>query len=101
MKKKGNNLDLKEALGFSIELSKKAGALLLRYQKGNSRLRINQKAGQGIYSEADILSEELIIRSITKNYPQCNILAEESAYQQKIKDFHRIKETSNDSYQHH
>ena len=86
-----SELNLKEALDLSIEVSQKAGALLLKYQKQLGKLKTNHKKGQGVVSKADIASENLIIKSLLKSFPQTEVLGEESSFAQNIKDFKSIK----------
>jgi len=86
-----SDLNLKEALDLSIEVSKKAGILLLRYQKQLGKLKTNYKEGQGVVSKADIASENLIIKSLLKKFPQTKMLGEESSFAQNIKNFKEIK----------
>lgn len=79
---KNKRSDIKEALKFSLELSQKAGEILLKYQRKLKSLEITNKQAQGVASSADIASEKFIIKSILKKFPDHNILAEESAYAQ-------------------
>lgn len=74
--------DITKALKFSIDLAFDAGKILLRYQKKLSSLEITNKEAQGVASTADLASEKFIIKSILKQYPDHDILAEESAYAQ-------------------
>jgi len=86
-----SDLNLKEALDFSIDISKKAGALLQKYQKRLGKLKTSYKEGQGVVSKADIASENLIIKALLKKFPQTKVLAEESSFAQNIKSFEDIK----------
>ena len=75
-----NQREIKKALDFSLNLSEKAGAILLKYQKRIDRLKISQKDIQGVVSTADLASEKCIINAIKKTYPGHFVLAEELAY---------------------
>lgn len=77
----------KAIINLSIELALSAGVLLLKKQKKISALKITHKDAQGVASNADVESEQLIIKGIKKIYPDHLILAEESAY----KEFHGEK----------
>jgi myo-inositol-1(or 4)-monophosphatase len=74
------NLKTKAIIDLSLELAEIAGKLLLKKQKKISALKITHKDAQGVASNADIESEQLIIKGIKKAYPEHLILAEESAY---------------------
>lgn len=68
----------KELLDFSLDTSYEAGEILLKYQKKRQELAITDKGAQGgIASEADDHSEQYIIESIKKKYPDHYILSEE------------------------
>lgn len=73
---------MQEALDLTIELALKSSKLLIKRQKKISSLKIKAKDAQGIASDADIESENIIINGIKKKYPTHEILAEESAYLQ-------------------
>jgi myo-inositol-1(or 4)-monophosphatase len=80
-------VNTKPALTLSLELAFLAGKLLLKKQKKISSLKITDKDAQGVASNADTESEQLIIKGIKKNFPHHLILAEELAY----KEFHGEK----------
>ncbi len=69
-----------EILEFMKDIATKAGNKLVRYQKKLDTLSVSSKQAQGVASEADHASEELIIKAIQKNYPGHSILAEEDAF---------------------
>jgi len=76
-------------------LAKKAGKLLIQKQKVISTLKIKVKEAQGVASNADIESEEIIINGIKSKYPNHMILAEEAAfieYDGENSRFHFLKE---------
>ncbi len=73
---------LEAAREEAIELAIRAGEKLLKYRKRLGSLTITSKEAQGVASVADIESEKLIVRGLQKRFPEMNILAEESAYEQ-------------------
>jgi myo-inositol-1(or 4)-monophosphatase len=93
-----NNKELDEALKFSIKLAKASGKLLLTYQKKIGNLRVDYKEMEGVFSKADLDSENLIIRKIKKKYPNHYILAEESAFAQFKSDKDAFKKFSKYQY---
>jgi len=62
---------------FAEQIAKKSGALLR--QKFNKKLAIDYKGEINLVTEADKLSEDLIVSAIRRNFPSHGILAEESA----------------------
>ena len=63
-------------LAFAVELARSAGAVLMdRYERLE---RIDYKTARDVVTEADHLSEELIISAIRERFPGDAILAEES-----------------------
>jgi myo-inositol-1(or 4)-monophosphatase len=63
-------------LTFAIELSRRAGNVLMdRYERLE---RIDYKTARDVVTEADHLSEELVIAAIRERFPADAILAEES-----------------------
>ena len=84
-------IDLKEALDHSIETAKKAGKLLLKHQKQLGKLKTSYKEGQGLVSKADVESENLIIKSLLKKFPETEVLGEESSFAQNIKNYSEVK----------
>lgn len=69
---------LSEALEFTQDIAFEAGEILLKYQKKRQTLVIKDKGREGIASEADEKSEELIINAIEEKYPDHFILSEEN-----------------------
>lgn len=65
-----------ELRDFAVSLAHKAGALLM--EKFNSSLEIRYKGDINLVTEADKLSENLIISTISRNFPDHGILSEES-----------------------
>lgn len=80
MTMKNNSKELRVALNICLEVVEKVGKKLIRHQKKLSDLTITYKDAQGVASNADVEAEEQIIKVLLKNFPETNILAEESAY---------------------
>jgi myo-inositol-1(or 4)-monophosphatase len=67
---------LAEELAFGLELARRAGAVLMdRYERLE---RIDYKSARDVVTEADHLSEALIVEAIQRRYPGDAILAEET-----------------------
>jgi myo-inositol-1(or 4)-monophosphatase len=63
-------------VGFAVELARRAGGVLMdRYERLE---RIDYKSARDVVTEADHLSEGLIIEAIRERYPDDAILAEET-----------------------
>lgn len=62
-------------LNFAAQVAREAGSLLLQ-RLGSAK--VSNKGDIDLVTEADVLSEELIIDRIRSHYPQHGILAEES-----------------------
>jgi len=63
-------------LAFARDIAKAAGAVLMeRYERIE---RVEHKSAKDVVTEADHLSEELVIRAIRDRFPEDAILAEES-----------------------
>ncbi len=91
---KNKKLNLLKALKFSKEIAFESGKILERYQKKIGSLTVNYKKAQGVCSEADIMSEKYLIKRIKKEYPDHEILAEETSFLNSDiskKDFDRFK----------
>lgn len=67
-------LDVKD---FAVGLARKAGSLLM--EKFNQSIEVSYKGEIDLVTEADKMSENLIIESIRKNFPHHGVLSEESA----------------------
>jgi len=65
----------------------KAGKLLLKEYKNFDRTKIKLKSHHEILTRADLLSEEIIIREIRKNFPHHQILSEESGETKGASDY--------------
>jgi myo-inositol-1(or 4)-monophosphatase len=61
---------------FTVDLAHQAGTLLM--EKFNRHLEISYKGEINLVTEADKMSEDLIIAAIRRNFPQDGILSEES-----------------------
>jgi len=77
-----NRKELEANLKFTIKLAQDAGKLLLAHQKEVKKLKVDYKKMEGVFSQADLESEKLIINRIKKKYPDHYILAEESAFKE-------------------
>jgi myo-inositol-1(or 4)-monophosphatase len=80
MKHPLTNKELKEIIKFSESTALKASKILISSQKKISQLKVSSKDTQGVASDADLASESLIIKEITKAFPEAAILAEEEAF---------------------
>ena len=61
---------------FAVDLARKSGALLK--EKFNQKHEIHYKGEINLVTEADKMSEDLIITAISRNFPDHGILSEES-----------------------
>lgn len=78
--KKLSQAQLKVILKEVIKVSQLAGDKLLRYQKKIDTLKIDQKEAQGVVSEADVYTENFIIKKLKNVVADAKFLAEESCY---------------------
>jgi myo-inositol-1(or 4)-monophosphatase len=78
--KKLSQSELKKILKEVIEVSKLAGTKLLGYQKKINTLKIDHKEAQGVVSEADVNTENFIIKKLKNVLTEAKFLAEESCY---------------------
>ena len=66
----------RDELDFSLDVAERAGAVLMdRYERLE---RIDYKSARDVVTEADHLSEALILEAIRARYPADAILAEET-----------------------
>jgi myo-inositol-1(or 4)-monophosphatase len=72
----GANIPMLHLKKFTVELAHKAGALLM--DKFDRSIKINYKGDINLVTEADKLSEDLIITEIKRALPEHGILSEES-----------------------
>jgi myo-inositol-1(or 4)-monophosphatase len=71
-----------DELAFSLEVAERAGAVLMdRYERLE---RIDYKSARDVVTEADHLSEALILEAIRARYPNDAILAEETGEHRAI-----------------
>lgn len=91
-KTKINKSELKEILIYGIDIAKKAGEILEKRRKKLSLLKISHKEAQGVVSNADVESENFILKSLKKKYPHHEFLAEESSFKNHPEntDLHKI-----------
>lgn len=87
---KSNNLkipfsqvELKSILKQVEEVSILAGKKLTRYQNKLEKLNVHHKKAQGVVSEADIKTEEYILKKLKNVVKDAEFLAEESCYLNK------------------
>ena len=73
---------IKETIDFIQDVAYEAGEVILKFQKNRQVLSIVNKGAEGIASEADVASEEIILSAITSRFPDHQILSEEE-YSQK------------------
>lgn len=66
----------RSALEVAIEAAREAGKILLAHF--HSEKEIRHKGKCNLVTDADILSEKLIVDFLKREYPACNILSEES-----------------------
>ncbi|MBY0518767.1 MAG: inositol monophosphatase [Bacteriovoracaceae bacterium] len=81
------NSERQEALKFTLKLADEAGKILLDHSRKLYRkpIKLIHKGAAGLASEADLKSEELVIRRIQKKYPEHKIVAEEDSFAKKLK----------------
>jgi len=76
-----NNLPLarsgKNALEVATKAAKEAGNIILS-RFSSAKKKIKHKSQGNLVTEADILSEKLILRLLKDEYPGCDVLSEES-----------------------
>jgi len=76
-----------ESLEFALKMAEDAGKLLQSYSTRlfTRPLKLIHKGAQGLASEADLKSEELVMRRIQRRYPTHRILSEEDSFTRKLK----------------
>lgn len=82
---------LNQFVDFAGELAYEAGEVILDFQKKRQTLSITNKGAEGIASEADEKSEELIIGEIRSKYPKHKILSEEDYSKSEKKNLSAYK----------
>jgi myo-inositol-1(or 4)-monophosphatase len=80
-------IDLDKILKQMIEWSFECGDILNTHlvNSYDAPLKIINKGKQGIATEADVLSEEFVMKAIRKHYPDHKILSEEDAFAHELK----------------
>jgi len=81
--------DFSEHLNFTKELAFESGKILSKYF-GNIDLIKKKSSSIDLVTNADIESEELIVRSIQNKFPNHTIVTEESYLEEKNSDFRWI-----------
>lgn len=81
------SINLKTVLNQMIEWSFECGEILNTHlvKSYDSPLKIIDKGKQGVATEADVLSEEFVMKEIRKHYPTHKILSEEDAFTHELK----------------
>ncbi len=72
--------DYKKICNMVLNWAKGAGVITVKYQRKLDSLKISHKKTLGVVSEADLASEEYLLKRIRKSFPLDLILAEESDY---------------------
>lgn len=80
-----SNKGLRELTGFARLTALKAGGIIL--DKSHRQTRVVLKGRVDLVTDADLASEEFIVRSIKKKYPSHSILAEEGDELKNNPDF--------------
>ncbi len=75
-----SNAQLKRLLSDICTIADRAGKRLVRHQKKIDHLKVNFKEAQGAVSQADIDTENFIIKNLERLLPEASFLAEESAF---------------------
>lgn len=83
---KMNKKKVDDLLQFMKDTGYEAGEIILKFQKKRQLLKITNKGGEGIASEADEASEKFIMEAIKEKFPKHEILSEEDYFQDKSKD---------------
>jgi myo-inositol-1(or 4)-monophosphatase len=71
----------------AVEAAKLSAKKLTKIYEKFSRADIKMKSSHEIITEADLLSEKIIIKEIKKNFPDHRILSEESGDDDKKSDY--------------
>jgi len=72
---------MRDVLHFTTELALEAGNLLLQYFDSGG-IQVSQKPDRTVVTEADLAAGRLITAAIRKNYPDDEIISEESQHEQ-------------------
>lgn len=81
------NIDLHAVLNLMIEWSFECGEILNSHlvKSYDEPLKVIDKGKQGVATEADVLSEQYVMKKIKKFYPTHKILSEEDAFTRELK----------------
>ena len=78
-------MNLKKERSVALDAAKKAGKILLHYFGKKENIR--EKFNKTLVSEADIQANEIIIKTIRKNFPEHRILSEETGFEDSKSDY--------------
>lgn len=70
----------KSYLKFAIKIARNAGDILLRHQNQNFGISYKNRDKKNVVTEIDYKSEQFIIKTLQKEYPEHTILGEESGF---------------------
>lgn len=89
-------IDLELVLSQMIQWSFECGEILNSHlvKSYKTPLKIMDKGKQGLATEADLLSEALVMKKIKQHYPDHHILSEEDSFTKKLK----MEGVNNDQY---
>ena len=81
------NTERQRCLQFTLKLAVEAGELLNSYSQKlyKKPLRLIQKGAAGLASEADLKSEDLVMKRIKQKYSGHTIVSEEDSFARKLK----------------
>lgn len=79
-----NKINLNKVLKEVFLISKEAGDILIHYQNKRSSLKILSKGAEGIATQADKKSEDYILKSLKKIYPDHLYVSEEEYFQNEF-----------------
>ena len=79
--------DVSSYLNFTKRIARESGSILMSYF-GNLDSIKNKSTSIDLVTEADIKSEEFLVKSIQNKYPNHSIITEESDLQDKNSDFY-------------
>ncbi len=65
--------------------AKRAGKVLLHYFGKNEKIK--EKSNKSLVSKADLEANKIIIKTIKKNFPEHNILSEETGFENNYSDY--------------
>ncbi|MBM4327761.1 MAG: inositol monophosphatase [Deltaproteobacteria bacterium] len=79
------HINPKDLLPFLEDVSRRAGDLILSYHRGEFHVNSKNLASSGIdiVTDADLASEELILKAINKEFPDHDVITEETEVRSK------------------